>query len=178
MSNFSFTHTVFHLFRETFLVYLSNLKLSSADCFNLDQSKILSSGNGLMSTTVFVYRKWRKLRIEFINIGATRCENSYTIKNQSATTCLFFYLIFLGKTQFAEKKEKMLETIISPFPSMFVFCILLYLTHYHTMPHFEALTIYSFIYNIVGKGELLATNNFSFPHNVFYPIWHLFFILI
>ena len=27
------------------------------------------------------------------------------------------------------------------------------------------------------KEKLLATINFSFSHNVFYPIWHLFFIL-
>ena len=33
---------------ENFLLFTSNSKLSSADCFNLDQSKILSSGNGLI----------------------------------------------------------------------------------------------------------------------------------
>ena len=32
---------------ENFLLFSSNLKLLSANCFNLDQSKILSSGNGL-----------------------------------------------------------------------------------------------------------------------------------
>ena len=31
---------------DNFLPFSSNLKLSSANCFNLDQSKILSSGNG------------------------------------------------------------------------------------------------------------------------------------
>ena len=31
--------------------------------------------------------------------------------------------------------------------------------------------------NIVKNGETLATSNFSFSQNVFYPIWHLFFIL-
>ena len=45
-SNFSFNHSVFYLL-ENFLLFPSNLKLSSADCFNLGQSKILSSGNGL-----------------------------------------------------------------------------------------------------------------------------------
>ena len=33
---------------ENLVLFSSNLKLSSANCFNLDQSKILSSGNGLM----------------------------------------------------------------------------------------------------------------------------------
>ena len=49
-----------------------------------------------------------------------------------------------------------------------------YLTHYHTMPHFDALNIYS-----CGKPDekLLVTSNFSLSYNVFYPIWHLFFIL-
>ena len=32
---------------ENFLLFSTNLKLWSANCFNLDQSKILSSGNGL-----------------------------------------------------------------------------------------------------------------------------------
>ena len=32
---------------ENFLIFTSNSKLSSADCFNLEQSKILLSGNGL-----------------------------------------------------------------------------------------------------------------------------------
>ena len=34
---------------ENFLLFSSNSKLSSADCFNLDLSKILSSGNGLIN---------------------------------------------------------------------------------------------------------------------------------
>ena len=49
------------------------------------------------------------------------------------------------------------------------------LTHYHTMPHFNALKIYR-----CGKHcekKLLVTSNFSFSHNVFYPTEHLFSIL-
>ena len=38
---------VFSTRLENFLLFPSNLKLSSADFFNLDLSKILSSGNGL-----------------------------------------------------------------------------------------------------------------------------------
>ena len=49
------------------------------------------------------------------------------------------------------------------------------LTHYHIMPHFDA---YIAEDNIVRKKKkLLVTSNFSFSHNVFYPIWLLFFIL-
>ena len=47
-SNFSFTHSVFY----QFLLFTSNSKLSSADCFNLDQSKILLSGNGLSTQVI------------------------------------------------------------------------------------------------------------------------------
>ena len=36
------------------------------------------------------------------------------------------------------------------------------------MPHFDALKIYS-------CGKQCETSNFSFTHNVFYPIWHFFF---
>ena len=39
--------TMFSNSLENFLLFTSNSKLLSADCFNLDQSKILSSGNGL-----------------------------------------------------------------------------------------------------------------------------------
>ena len=35
---------------ENFVLFSSNLKLSSANFINLDQSKILSSGNGLIAT--------------------------------------------------------------------------------------------------------------------------------
>ena len=40
------------------MLFISNSKLLSADCFNLDQSKILSSGNGLNTLTyddMFLY---------------------------------------------------------------------------------------------------------------------------
>ena len=43
---------------ENFLLFTSNSKLPSADCFNLDQSKILSSGNGL--TELIKYRTWEQ----------------------------------------------------------------------------------------------------------------------
>ena len=38
---------VFSTILENFLLFSSDLKLSSADCFKLDLSKNLSSGNGL-----------------------------------------------------------------------------------------------------------------------------------
>ena len=44
------------------------------------------------------------------------------------------------------------------------------LTHYNIMPHFDALKIYKATENIVRKGEIACSN-------VFYPTWHLFFIL-
>ena len=50
-----------------------------------------------------------------------------------------------------------------------------FLTHYHTMPHFDTLKIYS-CGNIVRKGEIACYKHFSFSHNVFCPIWHLFFL--
>ena len=40
-------YPVFSTRLENFLLFSSNLKLASADCFNLDPSKILSSSNGL-----------------------------------------------------------------------------------------------------------------------------------
>ena len=46
-SNFSLP-TVFSTHLENFLLFSPNLKLSSADCFNLELSKILSFGNGFM----------------------------------------------------------------------------------------------------------------------------------
>ena len=56
------------------------------------------------------------------------------------------------------------------------------------MTPFDALKIYSydtfwcpletiFSKTLWEKEKLLVTSNFSFSHNVFYPIWHLFFIL-
>ena len=52
-------------------------------------------------------------------------------------------------------------------------CVGLELTHYHTMPHFEALKIYSCGRHCEKKEKLLVTSNFSFSHIVFYPIWHI-----
>ena len=40
-------YPVFSTSLENFLLFTSNSKLLSADCFSVDQSKILSSGNGL-----------------------------------------------------------------------------------------------------------------------------------
>ena len=52
------------------------------------------------------------------------------------------------------------------------------LTNYHTMMHFDALRIYRWLWKTLWeKAKLLVTSNFSFSHNVFYPIWYLFFIL-
>ena len=45
-SNFSFSHSVFYPFAY-FLPFSSNLKLSTANSFSLEESKNLSSGNGL-----------------------------------------------------------------------------------------------------------------------------------
>ena len=50
------------------------------------------------------------------------------------------------------------------------------LTHYHTIPHFDALKIYS-LENIVRREKLHVISNFYFSHNVFYHIWYLISIL-
>ena len=48
------------------------------------------------------------------------------------------------------------------------------LTHYHTMPHFDALNIYSCEKHCEKRRNcLLVISNFSFSHNFFYPMWHL-----
>ena len=44
-SNFSFSHSVFHPFGEL-LPFLSNMKLSSANSFSLEESKICCLGKG------------------------------------------------------------------------------------------------------------------------------------
>ena len=100
------------------------------------------------------------------------------------------------------KKEKMLMTSISPFPTMFSTLlktsfdflfeftlpsangfnmdqskILSFgkdLTHYHTMLHFDALEIYN-CRNIVSKGQIACNKQCLHFHNIFYPIYHLFF---
>ena len=57
---------------------------------------------------------------------------------------------------------------------------LLSFIHYHTMPHFDALYRYKDIKLgkiLWEKENLLLTSNFSFPHNIFYPIGYFFFIL-
>ena len=50
-------------------------------------------------------------------------------------------------------------------------------THYQTIVHFDALKINSCGKHCEKREKLLVTSNFSFSHNVFYPIWHLFSIL-
>ena len=53
--------------------------------------------------------------------------------------------------------------------------IMFILTHYHTMPHFDALKIIIQLENIVRKGEIAWNKCFT---NVFYPIWHFFFFIL
>ena len=50
------------------------------------------------------------------------------------------------------------------------------LTHYHTMPHFDALKIFS-CGNIVRKGEIACNKQFLPFSQCFYPIWHLLSVL-
>ena len=45
------------------------------------------------------------------------------------------------------------------------------------MPHFDTLNYIQLWKTLLEKEKLLVTSNFSFSHNVFYPIWQLFFIL-
>ena len=55
--------------------------------------------------------------------------------------------------------------------------IVFILIPYLTMPHFDALRLYS-CGNIVRKGEIACNKQFLlFSQCFFYPIWHLFFIL-
>ena len=49
------------------------------------------------------------------------------------------------------------------------------LTHYHTMPHFDALKIYSCGKTLWEKEKLLVRSNFSFSQNVFIPYMALIF---
>ena len=95
----------------------------------------------------------------------------------------------VGKTD-SPKAFLCLTVICNYTPSlMFAFFLIVYfklnialqpnqLTHYHTMPHFDTLKIYSCKKKTLREKEkLLVTSNFSFSHDVFYPLWHLFFIL-
>ena len=47
-SNFSFSHSVFSIRLESFPLFSSNLKLSSANSFSLEESKICRLGKGLL----------------------------------------------------------------------------------------------------------------------------------
>ena len=53
MSNFLFP-TVFSTCLENFLLFSSNLKLSSADCFNLEELKICHLGKGLTKKSSYL----------------------------------------------------------------------------------------------------------------------------
>ena len=54
MSNFSFSHSVFY-WSEDFLPFSPNLKLLSANSFNLEESKILCLGKGYYGILKIMY---------------------------------------------------------------------------------------------------------------------------
>ena len=56
-------YPVFFTCLENFLLFSSNFKLSSADCFNLDLSKILSSGNGLIRRASLCSKMLREVKL-------------------------------------------------------------------------------------------------------------------
>ena len=62
-SNFSFSHNVFY----SYFPFEMHFKTSSAICFNLDQSKILSSGNGLI-----IHASW-------VTIGVDTSKNKFDL---------------------------------------------------------------------------------------------------
>ena len=61
MSNFSFSHSVFYLFRELSAIFIK-FKIVVCNLFTLDQSKILSSGNGLNSLQNNKILDWSKFK--------------------------------------------------------------------------------------------------------------------
>ena len=62
-SNFSFSHNVFYPLRELSVIS-SNLKLSSANSFNLEESKMLSFGKGLNTcNTILIEIFFRRAKI-------------------------------------------------------------------------------------------------------------------
>ena len=73
---------------ENFLLFSSNLKLSSVKCFNLDQSKILSSGNGLI--LIFSSAVSKKTAGYCYSLGVIvcrrRCAKTVTLCRISALT--------------------------------------------------------------------------------------------
>ena len=76
---------------DNFLLFSSNLKLSSANCLNLDQSKILLSGNGL------------NLHCNISN---------YIMEKHFEKETFFFFPNFL-------KKRQLLLKVFDPFLTMF-----------------------------------------------------------
>ena len=74
------------------------------------------------------------------------------------------------------RRKKLRISILLKYCIVFNVQSIFYLTHYHTMPHFDALKIYSCGKLCKKRRNCLLTSNFSFSHNVFYHIWHLVFI--
>ena len=62
------------------------------------------------------------------------------------------------------KRRKCWLAAFSPFPTMFSKGSTGSLTHYHKMPHFDALKMYSCGEHCKKRRNLLVTSNFCFSH--------------
>ena len=115
--------------------------MSSAICFNMDQSEVWSSGNGLISTGLahiaqsVVYRTCEQ------DINGS----GHFLQRLMIAIATGFVSLPLLTT---------VSTMIDPLPQK---------------PHFDALKICSCGKHCEKKEQLFVTNNFSFSRNVFLP---------
>ena len=83
-SNFSFSHSVFYSFGE-FLPFSSNMKLTSANSFNLEKSKICCLGKGWL---IVCQNKAAKIYSKKVLMGLMGCASVYV-----SILCILLHLL-------------------------------------------------------------------------------------
>ena len=124
--------------------------LSSADSFNLDQSKILSFGKGLM----YLRKESKQASLRSLSQVETFCYESIFCISKGP---------FISRICRLSDKNKFSRSINNPFPNK---------------PLFLRACCSSLLKTLREKEKLLVTRNFSFSHSVFYPLGKLSAIFI
>ena len=151
----SFFLTMFSTLYGIYSSFKMHFRMSSAICFNLNQSKILSSGNGLKWLTLypmthFEIEKWSAW------VPTTLVHWSPGLFPQFVSLTLYRMNLF---PQFVSLTLYRMKKTFNPLPNKKLF-----LHVYST----------SLLKTLWEKGKLLVTSNFSFSHSVFYPFNPLF----
>ena len=162
---------------ETVSIIWAILNLSSVNSFILDQSTymyVFIVGQRLKFSSADVFTMKKSLTLYQTTIFSYRYK-LWALADNKINVTEKLKLVLKRIENAVGKGKKLWLPSFSPVPSMFskgVFFKVVKSRDYHTMPHFDALEIYSCGKHCEKRRNCLLQAIYSFFHSVFYPVWY------